>query len=61
MAGKLRRADPEIEEYPLLMRALRDFNIPKIVTVDIPIFIGLINDLFQGIEIEPKINADLAS
>jgi dynein heavy chain len=32
MAGKLRRADPEIEEYPLLMRALRDFNIPKIVT-----------------------------
>ena len=30
------------------MRALRDFNTPKIVVDDIPIFMGLINDLFPG-------------
>lgn len=29
-------------EDPLLMRALRDFNLPKIVTDDKPIFIRLI-------------------
>lgn len=43
-AGKLKR-DPDNEkmaEDPLLMRALRDFNLPKIVTDDKPIFIRLI-------------------
>jgi dynein heavy chain len=37
-------------EDPLLMRALRDFNLPKIVTDDKPIFTKLIEDLF------PKMN-----
>ena len=59
MAGKLRRADPEIEEDPLLMRALRDFNTPKITTNDKPIFLQLIDDLFPGIEIEKKLNPEL--
>ena len=30
------------------MRALRDFNLPKIVTDDKPIFLRLISDLFPG-------------
>jgi dynein heavy chain len=49
-AGKLKR-DPSnatIPEDPLLMRALRDFNIPKIVTDDKPIFLRLIKDLFPN-------------
>jgi len=49
-AGKLKRADPEIPEDPLLMRALRDFNMPKIVTDDKPIFTRLILDLFPKVE-----------
>lgn len=32
----------------MLMRALRDFNVPKIVTDDVPVFMGLIGDLFPG-------------
>jgi dynein heavy chain len=32
------------------MRALRDFNIPKIVTDDKPIFLRLIEDLFPGVK-----------
>lgn len=32
------------------MRALRDFNLPKIVTEDVPVFRGLIGDLFPNIE-----------
>lgn len=33
------------------MRALRDFNIPKIVTLDVPIFMGLIGDLFPALNV----------
>jgi dynein heavy chain len=40
------------------MRALRDFNMPKIVTDDKPIFIRLIGDLFPKIECESKPDAD---
>lgn len=58
-AGKLKRADPDISEDPILMRALRDFNWPKIVVDDRSIFLGLIKDLFPGIEAEPKLNPEL--
>ncbi|KAL7677341.1 hypothetical protein ACOME3_003577 [Neoechinorhynchus agilis] len=46
VAGNLRRADPGLEEEKVLMRALRDFNIPKITTDDLSIFLSLIEDLF---------------
>ncbi len=38
------------------MRALRDFNLPKIVVEDREIFKGLIGDLFPNIVAEPKTN-----
>lgn len=34
------------------MRALRDFNMSKIVTEDVPIFMGLLGDLFPDMEVE---------
>jgi dynein heavy chain len=40
------------------MRALRDFNIPKITAADLDIFFGLIGDLFPGIEAERKRDMD---
>lgn len=46
VAGSFKRAEPEMPEKDLLMRALRDFNIPKIVAEDMPIFFGLLGDLF---------------
>ena len=36
------------------MRALRDFNIPKIVADDMPIFMGLIGDLFPALDVPRK-------
>lgn len=36
------------------MRALRDFNIPKIVTEDVPVFMGLIGDLFPNLNVPRK-------
>ena len=36
------------------MRALRDFNLPKIVTDDVPIIMGLIGDLFPALNVPRK-------
>lgn len=33
------------------MRILRDFNLHKIVTDDIPIFTGVISDLFPSLDV----------
>ena len=41
------------------MRALRDFNVPKIVTDDLPVFMGLIGDLFPALNVPRKHNYDL--
>jgi dynein heavy chain, axonemal len=48
VAGKLLRANPELDEECVLMRALRDFNTPKIPAHDMPIFMRLIKDLFPA-------------
>ena len=49
-AGGLKRADPDGSEYEILMRALRDFNLPKIVVDDRKIFKDLIADLFPNMD-----------
>jgi dynein heavy chain len=36
------------------MRALRDFNTPKIVADDLDIFFGLLGDLFPGVDVPRK-------
>ncbi|KAM4623876.1 dynein axonemal heavy chain 9 isoform 1-T1 [Polymixia lowei] len=54
VAGSLKRGDPVRAEDQVLMRALRDFNIPKIVTDDMPVFMGLIGDLFPALEVPRK-------
>ena len=40
------------------MRALRDFNVPKIVTDDLPVFMGLIGDLFPSLDVPRKRDQD---
>ena len=41
------------------MRALRDFNVPKIVSDDMPIFMGLIADLFPALDVPRKRDLEL--
>ena len=50
MAGELKRGSPELGEDVVLMRALRDMNLPKFVFEDMPLFLGLIADLFPGLD-----------
>lgn len=58
VAGSFKRNEPEIQEDALLMRALRDFNMPKIVADDLEIFMGLLADLFPGIDLPRKRDFD---
>uniref|UniRef100_A0ABI7Z6S1 Dynein axonemal heavy chain 10 n=2 Tax=Felis catus TaxID=9685 RepID=A0ABI7Z6S1_FELCA len=50
MAGELKRGSSELREDVVLMRALRDMNLPKFVFEDVPLFLGLISDLFPGLD-----------
>ena len=57
VAGPLKRAEPHLSEESILMRALRDFNLPKIVAEDVSVFMNLINDLFPEIALDRKVDA----
>lgn len=59
VAGILKRSDPDYPEEAILMRALRDFNTPKIPNNDLPIFLRLISDIFPGLDLQPKVNGEL--
>lgn len=51
-AGSMRRKAPDAPDELLLMRALRDMNIPKLVKPDVPLFLGLLGDLFPTVSCE---------
>lgn len=57
MAGSLRRQVPREEEESrdpidleaeVLLKAMRDSNVPKFLAQDLPLFAGIIQDLFPG-------------
>ncbi len=50
VAGSLLRAQEGQVESDVLFRALRDFNIPKILSQDMVIFTGLLQDLFPAVD-----------
>jgi dynein heavy chain len=52
----LRSADPNTSKDTVLMRALRDFRVPKIITTDMPVDMGLINGLFPAVDVPRRRN-----
>jgi dynein heavy chain len=55
MAGQLKRKDVDgkEDENILLIRAMRDSNVPKFLEQDLGLFGGIITDLFPGIDVPP--------
>lgn len=49
MAGQLRRKNPDLSEDVVLIRAMRDSNVPKFLEQDLPLFRGIITDLFPEV------------
>jgi dynein heavy chain len=52
MAGSLKRANPDMVEDAVLIRAMKDANVPKFLKEDLPLFFAIIGDLFPGIEVK---------
>jgi dynein heavy chain len=51
MAGSLKRSNPNLNEDAVLIRAMRDSNVPKFLKDDLPLFSAIVQDLFPTVEI----------
>eukprot|EP01107_Rhizomastix_libera_P011726 TRINITY_DN2935_c0_g1_i3.p1 TRINITY_DN2935_c0_g1~~TRINITY_DN2935_c0_g1_i3.p1 ORF type:complete len:3350 (-),score=861.62 TRINITY_DN2935_c0_g1_i3:62-10111(-) len=54
-AGNLKKEDARADEDLILIRALSDCNVPKFLADDLPLFYGIMSDLFPG-KRKPKID-----
>ncbi|XP_035806180.2 dynein axonemal heavy chain 2 [Amphiprion ocellaris] len=49
-AGKKRRSCPKVPDEEILLMAMKDMNIAKLTSADVPLFNGIIQDLFPAVE-----------
>lgn len=56
MAGELKRADNKCSEDVVLIKAMKESNIPKFLQNDIYLFEALVSDLFPSVAIEETVN-----
>uniref|UniRef100_A0A8C4S375 Dynein axonemal heavy chain 2 n=1 Tax=Erpetoichthys calabaricus TaxID=27687 RepID=A0A8C4S375_ERPCA len=49
-AGKKRRVRPDVSDEEILLMSMKDMNIAKLTSVDLPLFNAIIQDLFPGVE-----------
>ncbi|KAJ3415371.1 Dynein heavy chain 6, axonemal, partial [Chytridiales sp. JEL 0842] len=54
MAGALKRSSSDLSEDVVLIRSLRDSNLPKFLAEDVGLFLGILQDLFPGISMVEK-------
>jgi len=61
MAGALKRANPQLSEDAVLIRAMRDSNVPKFLVDDLPLFAAILSDLFPGVHVPQNDSGSLQS
>jgi dynein heavy chain len=59
MAGGNKRKNPDLGEDVILIRAMRDSNLPKFLGEDVPLFLAILVDLFPGVEVPTDEYGDL--
>ncbi|XP_014666196.1 PREDICTED: dynein heavy chain 1, axonemal-like [Priapulus caudatus] len=60
-AGNLKRENPQMDEELIVLRAIRDVNVPKFLQDDLKLFNGIVSDLFPKIKEEDIDYGDLMS
>jgi dynein heavy chain len=61
MAGALKRSNPQLTEDAVLIRAMRDSNVPKFLVDDLPLFHAIVSDLFPGVHVPQNDSGSLQS
>merc|ERR1719454_2577382 len=51
MSGEQKRANPDLSESISLIRAMLEANIPRFLADDLPLFEGIIGDLYPNLDI----------
>ncbi|KAL0970220.1 hypothetical protein UPYG_G00238880 [Umbra pygmaea] len=49
-AGKKRRVCPDVADEEILLMSMKDMNMAKLASVDLPLFNGIIRDLFPALD-----------
>ncbi|XP_032178406.1 dynein heavy chain 2, axonemal isoform X12 [Mustela erminea] len=50
-AGRKRRVQPDMSDEEVLLLSMRDMNIAKLTSVDVPLFNAIVQDLFPNVEL----------
>ena len=56
-SGRIKRTQPDTDEVVVIVKAIRDMNLPKFIAEDVILFDNLFLDLFPDFE-EPANNND---
>ncbi|ESP04959.1 hypothetical protein LOTGIDRAFT_184938 [Lottia gigantea] len=49
-AGRKKRSNPNMADEELLLLSMKDMNVAKLTSVDLPLFNAIMSDLFPGVE-----------